>query len=70
MTIADLFQSGIIKDADRIRIYKQFTDRVRVVAAGPWYCDSVLEWINSEISSFSFLNNSAAGEGNRFTVTI
>ena len=70
MTIKDLILSGLIKDQDKIRVYKHEKDfysysstgdvdtYIRMVAAGPWYCDRILEFRESDITDLTYVKES------------
>lgn len=54
MTLRDLIANGLIKDNDKIVIAKPLTGNACDMRKGNWFNDQVLEFMNAEISEFSW----------------
>ena len=57
MTLKDLITNGLIMDNDKITIAKPLTGSACDMRKGNWFNDQVLEFMNAEISAFSWSEN-------------
>lgn len=55
MTLKELIKEGIIKDEDRIVVKKAVAGNLERIASGNWYQDRVLEYMEAEIYSLSYV---------------
>lgn len=56
MTLGELIESGLLKDDHKICIRTQLAGTKRAVAAGKWFQDMVLGYLNWKIERMSFEN--------------
>ena len=56
MTLGELIASGLVKDEHKICIRTQLAGTRKAMAAGRWFQDMVLSYLNWKIEAMSFEN--------------
>ena len=56
MTLGELIESGLVKDNHKICIRTQFGGTRKAIAAGRWFQDMVLSYLDWKIEKMSFEN--------------
>lgn len=58
MTLKDLITNGLVGDNEKITIAKPLAGSACDMRKGNWFNDQVLEFLNAEISAFSWNEDS------------
>lgn len=54
MTLKNLITNGLVGDNEKVTIVKPLTGNLCDMRKGNWFNDQVLEFLNEEISAFSW----------------
>lgn len=58
MTLKDLVINGLVKDNDKITLSKPLTGEACDMRKGNWFNDKIMEYMNAEIKSFTWAEDS------------